>query len=232
MKEFKIPTTYSAMCILGNNSINDGDDFREDYYVYRNNKPVRKWFTTISNYRVWPPNLNNPKELENKYVAIRSKVLSQWEKVRELANYIYSKGGSAHAKPTHRYTISSDGKNYWLYNFDRKDGGRLSWHFNWCKEPTEKINQDLGQRFYELNARADIMANRLNVAKIFLDESIKRLIKNNLPKDFKFDSNFRVDLNNRTYFYHFTTEKYEYTPSLKILSWPESNTIKLEVEKL
>jgi len=55
-----IPSNRTALGLLGTNRANDGDDFREDGWVYNEEVQMRKWFGNVDDSkhrRIWLPKL-------------------------------------------------------------------------------------------------------------------------------------------------------------------------------
>jgi hypothetical protein len=76
---------------------------------------------------------------------------ANWRPLLERAKSIAVDGvAQFHAKPTHDFK-SDDDKNWWLYEYSESEGIGWGWSFKWVSEPKEKLNHELGQKWYELN---------------------------------------------------------------------------------
>jgi hypothetical protein len=54
-----IPGDISMMAMFEINPFIPDGDYREDGWVYINDKPIKKWFNKIENILIWSPILND-----------------------------------------------------------------------------------------------------------------------------------------------------------------------------
>lgn len=140
---FNVPTTHTALSVIGSNNIMDGDDFRDDYWVYRNGKKVRKWFMKLRNrdLRIWPPRLDDIAKCEAKrwrwLQRCKTVCNPMWNKLYKDMEAQGDFGG---------FRVGTSKKAEGWIEFNVSNGG-LGW--SWVKEKPAKINQTLTQRYFE-----------------------------------------------------------------------------------
>lgn len=166
--EVKIPTNVSALAILsGNRDIQNGDEFRNDGYVYRDDKILRKYWLPRDGWnhfweplldqiprieRLWHTNLQRSKKHYVKLAALAEDVLAQAPLLKNVwPEYAKKKpwrqdAKVVFAKATHDYKCSQDtDKIWWMYlfagpddQFNRDNKWAHSWSFEWIY-PEDKM---------------------------------------------------------------------------------------------
>ena len=79
-----------------------------------------------------------------------------------------------HAKPTHKYEQYLD-HTWWQYTIDNES--KMGWghFFKWIPEPKEKINHELGQKFYELNQN-EKYSRRRYILELILKAALEKYL--------------------------------------------------------
>ena len=66
----QIPSDISMLSIFANNSFIGDGEYRDDGWVYVNDKPIKKWYKKYEDIRYWEPKLSHIKELQNSYFNV------------------------------------------------------------------------------------------------------------------------------------------------------------------
>ena len=66
----KVPDNISMISVFGVNSFIDQGDYKEDGWIYVQNKPVRKWFKKLDDITYWHPILDDLHKLKNRLEII------------------------------------------------------------------------------------------------------------------------------------------------------------------
>lgn len=74
----KVPTNMSVLGIIATNGVIDGSEYRDDYYIYVDNIPIKKWFSMVDGVRVWTPKLYDLPSLYRLYKKTRARFRKQW----------------------------------------------------------------------------------------------------------------------------------------------------------
>lgn len=229
MIEIKIPTDRSALSVLGNSSntrdIQWGDEYNKDGYIYRDGARLRKWFSNRHGWNhLWLPIEDQPARLEAVYhkLLLRSEI--RWAKIKVILQQVVDSGETsnfhgkqvacAHAAVTHDST-----PGWWVYHaYPSTFSGSLGYTNNWCDEPVEKINQELGQQLYKLEF---MRFHFLGGIKLILHEAIEKYIRKNmpLPKYQVEDDKYDIVLNGRSYVYRAHLNQYGGVEIEKVF-WP------------
>lgn len=213
MINFKIENPELAINIIGNNKVEDGDTFAKDWYVYRNGKRVRKYYTS-NHYlkRLWPPNLERLSWIENlRWKAYQRSDIHK-ANLKDILFEIKNAGGFAHAKledDKHKDKV-------WLYKVSSFKG-RYFYNFSWEKEDVELINLHLGQRLHKLSMYSSTVNRRLTKLNKALQSSLEEVVRNKRSKSAK---NIIHRINGRTYGIKLSYDDFD-EPVLEVVFWPE-----------
>ena len=254
----QVPSNQMFLGMVGANpTINDGDDFRRDGYVYnKEGQLYRKWFVNLydpqggnSYGRIWEPKLQDIPALE----ALRWWALDwqrRWyeRKHQPIYNAICALADErgevswqnpfiVHAKATHER--SDPDKYKWIeFNFHpidpfykKTDGWRYSYSWEWVKgEVADPQHLDLGQPFYEIDQHTRVVGKRKHVFMAAFNMAIDRLIwGDKLPKA-EWDQTLQLEINGRFYWFQTDRTKDPERPYVwKPLHWPEANLVKTKI---
>lgn len=200
-----IPRDELALNMLGTNPILDrGDYFREDGWIYIDNKPVRKWFKDCYapdgnsvGVRIWPPVLSNIVGLEARRWQMKERVDRFYNETFDPAYNAIIEVGEAHAKPTHKFTGE---KKWWrYYRIDHSNSQpALSW--DWVNDPGDPKNYEIGQRYYNLDLQLTRYYGYLSRFTTVLKVAINKYLWKNHKPDMS-GTTLRLVLNGRNYWY-------------------------------
>ena len=126
-----------------------------------------------------------------------------------------------YAKPTHYY---QGDKHWWLYTSRIYQEKRHSIGFDWVDEPAERINHELGQRFYHAERKMERYYGYTSMFGTILERAIDVYLRKNFPPE-KDGVTLKLILNGRVYWY--ASYETQYKPEWKKVSWPEANTIEV-----
>lgn len=216
----------SALSVLANNFVGDGEVFAKDYFVYKDGKRIRKWFQRRGDIKLlWMPNLERIAWIESIRWRLCEKRDSLWKEISEVIREIHEKGGVAYARPLH----SSESSMYWKYRTN--DNG--SFRFDWADKPKKTRNAKLGQRLYSLEyIRGSALNRRLGLFNYALGLALERNICGEdyaKLRTYKRGQVFRFSINGRLYWYAISVHRGGgLWPS--VLRWPESDTDILDME--
>lgn len=158
---FHVPDNRSALGVLGYNAVYPNGDYREDGWVYIDDKPVRKWFVNVERVRVWEPRLTDLNSLYTLYKRAEKSLEQHWSELADILAKIWAKAGKgtevvkAHCIPTHNFKWDSDSQPWWEFSIrqyrheDGKEGNSFS--FDWLDEkPKRVLNRKLGEALYKM----------------------------------------------------------------------------------
>lgn len=188
-----LPKNRLALGIFAVNVVNDGDDFRDDGYVYQGGKRVRKWFVSRgrgSKY-FWEPCLNDIAHLETVLFRLKSRGDSYWKEAQRLfaqAKKVVKPKHEAwvfHVRPPKSHCEYVGNETGWLQircNEDRFFSG-LSYSWRWLDDeaPTKPLHVKWGQKFYEIFRKAETQFIRASLVRSYLLEAIQRDIQKKHP---------------------------------------------------
>lgn len=152
--EITVPPTRSAVSILSaDNGIPDGVEFRDDGYIYRDGRRLRKYFVYHPRWKhYWEPG-DEPGRLARLYSRLQTRFQVTFERLSSVAQEIIATGRR----------VSRDGESYFVADHRRPDG---SWEQHWIRpeggwvygfaraEVKRPINQELGEKFHRLERYA------------------------------------------------------------------------------
>lgn len=224
-----VPPTKTALSVLGTNTIQDGDRFAEDYWVYGpDEERRRKWFKSIPNSggMIWPPKLDNVATLEAKRWKWRqrnqAKFLPEWHsicaKFRELGDVggYFDNGPNAHGWV-----------QFCLYKYGVESAG-ISW--NWCKHHSEQKKPDvINQEFVDWYFDYEKRSRTANRRYFMIYMSFLNAVDHNFWEDFKKeDSALHLRVNGRDYWFVRAGEFDDHF--FRLLASPEDTTV-VTIEK-
>lgn len=227
---FKVPTNRTALNVLGSNhGIESGSRYKEDGWVYIDNRRVKKWFTHVSHddsnpVRIWHPKLDDIKTIEEKYTKVNKMCHKLWINEFQPAFNLIVELGGAHAHLTHKHTGNKDWWHYVVRTFD-DDAPSIS--FDWVTEPRKPINLQAGQTYYAIDRRMHRYGAYVNKFKIVLSRAIARHLSKNF-KDSEVGTILDLQINGRSYWYVSYRDKYNFTEWQKI-AWPQNNVVTVEL---
>jgi len=224
----------SALSVLSNNYVNNGEVFAKDHFVYKDGKKIRKWFQRRGDIKLlWVPNLERVTWIEGIRWRLHEKYVSLWKEIGEVVDEIHKKGDVAYARPLHDFE-SSSGSEYWKYNIRHSDCSQgLTFGFNWVKKPKRTRNAQLGQRLYYLeHTRGGTLRKRLGL----FNKALKLALERNIcgehyieQKKYKNGQVLRYNINNRLYWYVISYNRYGVLWP-EMLHWPETNILDIELK--
>ena len=189
------------MLSLCRNGFLDGDDFRNDGWVYNQGKRTRKWFGNVFMHgtdmgRIWEP----------KYLDIPTLEAKRWKMVQRYRKWTQEvwmpvwdavkQVGQAHAKVCHEYSGKCD--PWWLYTFH--DYGGIS--MDWVSEPAEPLNLEIGQRYYYVERDAlQTMSTRKSLFDAAFYRAMEKMLWKEENKPKTIGQTLKVQINNRLYWY-------------------------------
>jgi hypothetical protein len=160
-----IPQDVTALSILATNGFTPEGEYINDGYIYVGGKPVKKWFKTIDDVKVWFPIMENIQLLQHRYNLVKERYFQYAKKYNLPAFDAVIKAGKAHCKITHKF--EGNYPPWWLY---RESHGGIT--FDWVDEPKEPINLDIGNRYYQTTQRLEQLGSRWHKFNVILMQSI------------------------------------------------------------
>jgi len=213
------PADRSSLGIISHNNVFDGDDFRDDGYVYRNNKKVRKWFSSMGDWEhFWHPVLNDIPRLESLYHRLMERNHRHWDVLWKHVEKIVSTVSPkqrynetvyiVHAQP-YRTCNQAPGK-CWVYYIHNLKGhpGKYSFGFDWVDIPEKFEHLEFGNMLYHLYVNAS-GAFRNKVYEVFKRACEQHLFSFGRGEKHKVFNEFLV--NGRKYIFHTQRSKYDLT---------------------
>lgn len=165
---FQLPDDVTALSLLGVNSVQDGDDFQKDGWVYRDGKPVRKWFIRLScddQERIWEPKFENVVLLEAKrwkyYERAMRLTLPTYQELDQQCKKAKKFGGYA------KFSEKSEG----LVEFSC---GLVGTSWSWVDKKPNNINQELVDKYFSVEKRNREVWHRYHLFDKAFQEGITR----------------------------------------------------------
>jgi hypothetical protein len=169
-----IPKNVTMLSIFAENPFIPEGDYREDGWIYINDKPVKKWFKKIEEVSVWFPIFEDLHKLQSRYFAVNSRYADYIKKVYHNAFEQVEKVGKAHARVTHIYD-GEDIDPWWLYRADKYPNQKgISW--DWVKTPEKPLNLEIGDAYYKAERRLRQIGGRIYKFKVVLEHAINEKI--------------------------------------------------------
>lgn len=209
----KIPKTRGMLGIVGLNGLINNGEYREDGFVYLNDKPVRKWHVNVDEIRLWEPKLKDLSSLYELYKKTQDLNNITWGKIHKIMVALWGnhKEGyevKVHAKPTHKFTPTKSTDPWWEYRISKSSPFGLGYSFDWLDEKPKKLqNAKLGSELYYL----DMVRYKNTASRYYKAKSIfYHAMKCSLPKasehkimmiQFKNDSFVFYTVSNNGYWY-------------------------------
>lgn len=211
----RIPPNQTALGLLSRNHVNDNEVFSEDYWVYKDGKRIRKWFSYCEGWNhFWTPVLDDIKHLESVYhkLQIRSQkrygmMNKHLELIMRTSKQTKNKWGGKswfiHAKPS-RPENQSEGE-CWLYDIHISDYfGGPAYSMNWVPLPSKFSNLKLGNQLSNLEQLSKpILLHRVGNA---LDMAFIKYLRRKFPtlNDFNNGNLFEIRVDGRHYIYQWS----------------------------
>ena len=236
--EIELPETsqeQDPIYMLGANVLQDGDEFRDDGWVYNNERRCRKWFGNLNaqgiRARIWEPKLKCLEMLEAK----------RWKGVQYLKGYykgewnaayeaITSLGGEKivdNCQITHKH--KSD-KEWWLYKFSLTKSpftlnDTYAWTFDWVDKPEHPIHLELGQKFYEVDQHSRTIAKRKGIFLEAFNVAMNDWLREHNELRAIPGKTLKVNINGRSYWFHPEPwgDDYKWVKML----WPDEDLIEV-----
>jgi len=239
--QIQIPEDQSALSILGQNNgtICDGMKFDRDGWIYLDGKRHRKYFSYLEGWEhFWKPCLNDIAHLESVYFKCKQRKERRWDSIwshiKEIVKQVPASKNEygedewlVHAKPNHldveeeewlpqkwwEYRIHSLPDNHPFQSSWDDRYPRLTFSFDWVKEPTEPKFLELGQELYrlEMNARGKFESMVWRA----LDKALQTKIMKEYP-NWQKGFNGEVSVNGRKYAYHLVIYKHGRSELVKV----------------
>ncbi len=179
-----------GLSVVAANRLIDGGDYRDDGFVYLNNKPVAKWHAVFSGIRVWGPKLNNLKYLYSVYQKTEADLDKNSKEINDLLKKIHS----LHLQSSHDdddffivHAFDSKWKKWVLMevSYNKKSEEPYSYSVIFLDKTPEVIMfPEEGQSLYNTIISGYAKAKRFSkVAAVF-----RSVLNNNLPETNKFES--------------------------------------------
>ena len=179
----KVPPDRSMLSVIGVSGIVNGAEYKNDGWVYLNNKPIHKWHVMHNGIRLWEPRLKDLPTLYRQWKQTKTANEKAWDNIiivlRKLwGNHKVGNAVRAHAIPVHGFKKESNTDPWWEYRIENYNGEGLSFSFSWLdKKPKQVLNPILGQKLYELEHRWFYITNKRlsKVQQIFFEAMRKSL---------------------------------------------------------
>lgn len=144
-----VPSNFTMLIVLGNNSVAHGDEFRDDFKVYHNGVPYRRWFIEVENLRIWPPHLNEVARIEKAMLWAKRRRERAWA---ALSQAMQNTKRETTYYGKRRFRLEDDRKSIswaWTNELRFSVGGHLLYMMDkrWWKACS--IEGDIGRMFYE-----------------------------------------------------------------------------------
>lgn len=198
----KIPKNMTALSMLAMNRVVDHGEYREDGWIYVNDKRIKKWFQRIypehgSNTLIWLPVLKDIPKLEARMWRMRERYNRYANEAWRPAYNRVVEVKQAHAKPT----FHKD-KGWWLYTSRIYQNDQYSIGFDWVDEdePETIINQTIGQAYYDADHKLTQYGHYLFCFRGVLEAAINKLLREGYPPK-NMGTTLRLIVNNRNYWY-------------------------------
>lgn len=227
--QIKIPRDRSMLSILGSSTagkICTGYEYREDGYVYLEDKRIKKWYVSVSTFgndiQVWEPSLDDVVALEARYWRVKQAGMYWYINFHQpLVKKIYDAGGHAHAKILH----SECDVPWYLYDVGYREPYGLCVGFNWCdRVPESPVNLDLGQEYYQLDCYSRSVGQRSWKFSRALMRAIDHYLAKRLPD--KAGVILKLSINGRNYFYRSELGRGGFC-SWEKLVWPPNEIVEI-----
>lgn len=142
-----IPEDQSVISILSKNEILEEDEFRSDYFVYRNGIRHRKWFSNLGSnnqFRIWMPKIKDIALLERKRVDLLSKCRAKYLKPWKEFIFLMKEN-----KLTHIYCDTEKPLSPGIIKISMDEEERISW--NWVEGDSESLvkHNEIGAKYFE-----------------------------------------------------------------------------------
>lgn len=221
----EIPQDMSMLAVLGNNPMIHSAKYKEDGWIYVDDKRVQKWFRRWDRINVWPPVLEDVAALEDRRWKVLQKTNEFYAKTWKPVFDEMIQAGKAHAKPTHNYVGD---RQWWLYrvsDFDERYLTRFI-SFDWVDEPEEKLNQELGQKYYEIDRQLERYYKYSGLFRTILGVAIDHHLRDNYPPE-RDGITLKFVINGRVYWYNSVMGHCR--AEWRKASWPETEMIELNL---
>lgn len=233
---FQMPTDRTALGMLSINKPIDGGVFKEDGWVYVDDKPVKKWFGSvwrdgIKPIRIWEPKLQDLKTLERKYQKVRERrdhfFENKYKPVREKLvkvgeAYVQQVTEDNSEKYWTRYTVEKDQRYGTVVGEEHLYRSLIK--YDWPEYPVTPVNVDLGEEYHavedQLTRYNDYVYKFKNVLEraiyLYIDKHFKHITKDNVVLD--------ISINGRSHWYssYYTNG---YNVCWRKLAWQEGEVI-------
>lgn len=168
----KIPCDRSMLGMLATNGILPNGEYREDGWVYLNNKPVRKWHSRFEQITIWEPKMDNLTSLYDLYKKTNDNFNVVWKATFDIMMSIWD--GKRPAK-AHTYTNGS----WWEFDIhDYGYGLGISVVSRLEEKPKKVTNVRAGNKLWKLDSRRSDLSKRCWKTRIIFFEALRR----SLPK--------------------------------------------------
>ncbi len=160
-----IPDDISMLSVFTMNDFIHGGNYRDDGWIYVDNKPIRKWFRKVDSVLLWFPKLRDLIYLQDKYDWIYRVYRKYNQEVyRPIAERLIKAKG-AHARVTHKYKGNND--PWWFFTASEEGIG-----WDWVDTPAKPKNLALGDEYYRKSHRGDQLGSRVYLFRRVLEQAI------------------------------------------------------------
>ena len=78
--QFRVPPGMSFMAVVGSPDLQNGDEFRDDWWRYRNGVRFRKWLHQEAGFKyIWPPDLDHPARIFRLMLRLKDRLDRVWK---------------------------------------------------------------------------------------------------------------------------------------------------------
>ena len=222
-----VPDDRSAVGMFNQgNQFNDGDDFREDGYVYNQGQRVRPWAANVPGHSrafVWEhrmlPTAANVQRME----ARRWRVVEHMACVvptlwRAVGETLKGRGTCYMKHPKdHEYALT--------YKLDPADGGIIG---GVQRRPKKLRGEAIARRVHDVERYMDAWSNRVSLVESCLSSLMQHYIREHCPHPERDSGLLKLTINDRVYEYHTAWDGYGYTWERSF--WPSERAIEITVE--
>lgn len=237
----KIPTSHSALGLFSRNIAFDREVFADDFWVYKDDKKIRKWFSGLPGWKhFWEPVLDDVKHLESVYHKVKLRSDQRWSKLWEVAGVIMkttkqtkNKWGQqcwlVHAQP-YLPKHHSEGK-CWTYNIHLSEhfDNRPAYSSDWVDTPNKFRHLELGNQMYHMEQLT--VSRFLCMLEDALERSLEKYLRKTIPNILSHSNvgkMYEVQINGRRYVSRVVHNRFG-VPILEKHIWADEDYTILEV---
>lgn len=161
----------SMVSILATSGIVSNGDYRDDGWVYVEDKPIRKWHSRFERITFWEPKMNNLPYLYALYKKTNDKFDAAWKQTVDIMMSIWDKN-----RPAKAHTFVEG--EWWEFEI-HDHGYGLGISVNRLEAPPKKVlHAKAGKKLWHLDGRRGDLSKRCWKAGVIFFEALRR----SLPK--------------------------------------------------